>query len=117
MATRLTTITQALISNVHLGISEKESYFEVHFLNARNEVNKIEGMANIELQRIKEESPHGRSYTRYLVANAEQVRKIANLHNNLVTAGKAGKNKKQYEDVNFISEQQIQQAIELLGKK
>lgn len=114
MATRLMTIAKGLISNVHLGVSEKEAYFEVHFLNARNEPNKLERLLDIELKRIKEQSPAGRYYTRYLVANAEQIHKIANFHNGKL---KANKHRKDYADIEPITEEQIERAIELLGQK
>lgn len=114
MATRLMTICHALISNAHLGISEKESYFEVHFLNARNEISEIERTLGIELKRVREESPAGRLYTRYLVADSEQVHKIANFYNGKL---KANKHRKDYADIEPITEEQIERAIELLGQK
>lgn len=42
MTTRLMTIAKELILKPKTGISEKESYFNVHFLNARNEVSEIQ---------------------------------------------------------------------------
>ncbi|QIM64302.1 hypothetical protein [Frederiksenia canicola] len=114
MANRLLTVTRALISNVHLGISEKEAYFEVHFLNARNEVSRLENLLSIKLKRIKEESPAGRLYTRYTVADAAQVRKIANFHNGKL---QANKHRKDYADIEPITKEQIERAIELLGQK
>lgn len=113
MANRLLSITQILITNILLGVSEKESYFEVHFLNARNEVNRLEKLLNIQLKRVKEKSTADRLYTRYLIANADQVRKIANFHNGKLAANKHRSN---YANVEPISESQIQRAIELLGK-
>lgn len=113
MATRLMTICHALISNPHLGISEKESYFEVHFLNARNEVNEIERTLGIELKRARELSPAGRHYTRYTVANAEQIRKIANFYNGKL---KANATRAAYQDLSPISESQIQHAVALMGE-
>ncbi|MBF0786108.1 hypothetical protein E4T80_11610 [Muribacter muris] len=112
MATRLMTICHALISNAHLGISEKESYFEVHFLNARNEISEIERALGIELKRVREESPAGRLYTRYLVADSEQVHKIANFYNGKL---KANRYRKGYTELTLISESQIQRANGLLG--
>lgn len=113
MAIRMLAVTNTLISNVHLGISEKDAYFEVHFFNSRNEVNRLENLLDITLTRVKEISPAGRSYFRYLVANADQVRKIANFHNGKLAANK---HRKDYADIEPISESQIQRAIELLGK-
>ena len=111
--TRLLSIAAALIRNPHLGVSEKESYFEVHFLNARNEISEIERTLNIELNRVRELSEAGRHYTRYTVKDGEQIRKIAELYN-LKLKYQQEKFKRYLEEPS-INETDIQNAIKLLG--
>ena len=113
MATRLMTIAKELISNPQTGISEKESYFNVHFLNARNEVNEIERILGIKLNRNREESLAGNLFTRYTLANAEQVEKVAGLYNQkLATNHARGK----FLDESPISSERVNQVIETYFK-
>lgn len=113
MATRLMTIAKELISNPQTGISEKESYFNVHFLNARNEVNEIERILGIKLNRNREESLAGNLFTRYTLSNAEQVEKVAGLYNQkLATNHARGK----FLDESPISSERINQVIETYFK-
>ena len=113
MATRLMTIARGLISNPQIGISEKESYFNVHFLNARNEVSEIERSLCIELNRVREISEAGRHYTRYTVKNGDQIRKIANLYNEKLRNQREKRNR--CLDIPFFTESNIQHSINLLG--
>jgi len=111
--TRLLSIAATLIRNPHLGVSEKESYFEVHFLNARNEISEIERTLNIELNRVRELSEAGRHYTRYTVKDGEQIRKIAELYN--LKLKYQQEKFKRYLEESSINETDIQNAIKLLG--
>lgn len=113
--TRLLTIAAALIRNPHLGISEKESYFKVHFLNARNEVSEIERTLGIELNRVREISETGRYYTRYNVRDGDQIHKIATFYNEKLRYQQEKRNR--CFDIPFFSESHIQEAINLLGDK
>ena len=113
MATRLMTIARGLISNPQTGISEKESYFNVHFLNARNEVNEIERSLCIELNRVRELSEAGRHYTRYTVKDSDQIRKIANLYNEKLRYQQEKRNR--CLDMPFFTESNIQHSINLSG--
>ena len=109
MTTRLMTIAKELILKPKTGISEKESYFNVHFLNARNEVNEIERILGIELNREREVSQTGKLFTRYMLANAEQVERVASLYNQKLAAKQAkGKLLDEYP----ISPAQINQDID-----
>ena len=76
MATRLMTIAKELILKPKTGISEKESYFNVHFLNARNEVSEIQRILDIELNKAREISEAGRHYTRYTVKDGDQIQPL-----------------------------------------
>lgn len=108
-------IAKYLLINPHLGITEKDSYFEIHFLNARNEVNQIERELNIELERVREVSKAGRHYTRYLPRNSEQIQKIALLYNQKL---KHQQNKyKRFLQHPYITTEDIQKSINLLGEK
>ena len=79
--TRFMTVSRALILDPVKGISEKESYFTAHFLNARNEISELERMLDIELHRERETSQAGNLFTRYTLKDSNQVRKVANLFN------------------------------------
>ena len=113
MATRLMTIAKELILKPKTGISEKESYFNVHFLNARNEVSEIQRILDIELNRVREISDAGRHYTRYTVKNGDQIRKIANLYNEKLRYQQEKLNR--CLDIPFFTESNIQHSINLLG--
>ncbi|MGR3807987.1 hypothetical protein SAMN05660772_02860 [Pasteurella testudinis DSM 23072] len=113
--TRLMTVARALIVNPHIGISEKESYFNCHFLNARNEVNEIERTLDIEIERVKEKSEAGRYYTRYLLGSAEQIHKVAELYNAKLKYQQ--QHNKKYLELVPITGNEIQHAINLLGAK
>ena len=112
MATRLMTIALELISNPQTGISEKESYFSVHFLNARN-VSEIQRILDIELNKAREISEAGRHYTRYTVKDGDQIRKIANLYNEKLRYQQEKRNR--CLDIPFFTESNIQHSINLLG--
>ncbi|AFU18788.1 MULTISPECIES: hypothetical protein [Actinobacillus] len=110
-------VIKALVTNPHLGISEKESYFDVHFLNARNEVNRVEKQLGLEFNRVSETSKWGNPYTRYTVKDAEQIKKLVEYHNHKVRTGKArGSTRKIYENVEEISDQQLSNILKLWGK-
>ncbi|VEI59004.1 Uncharacterised protein [Pasteurella multocida] len=79
--TRLMIIARTLVLNPVKGISEKESYFDAHFLNARNEVSELERRLGIELHREREKSPIGNLYTRYTLKDKDQARKVVELFN------------------------------------
>lgn len=111
--TRLLTIAAALIKNPYLGISEKESYFKAHFLNARNEVSEIQRILDIELNKAREISEAGRHYTRYTVKDGDQIRKIANLYNEKLRYQQEKRNR--CLDIPFFTESNIQHSINLLG--
>ncbi|MGV6989497.1 hypothetical protein ACWA5Z_11520 [Testudinibacter sp. P80/BLE/0925] len=113
--TRLMTVAKALITNPHIGVSEKESYFNCHFLNARNEVNEIERTLNIEIERVREKSETGRNYTRYLLGSAEQIHKVAELYNAKLKYQQ--QHFKRYLELAFITDNEIQHAINLIGAK
>ncbi|HII3788267.1 hypothetical protein NMW10_03945 [Pasteurella multocida] len=112
--TRLMAVLSALVRNPHLGISEKESYFEVHFLNARNEVSELERTLDMKLERVREESVAGRHYTRYLPKDADQIRKLAELYNLKLKFQQ--EKYKRYLDEPLFSDDDIQRAINLLGE-
>ena len=113
MATRLMTIAKELILKPKTGISEKESYFNVHFLNARNEVSEIQRILDIELNKAREISEAGRHYTRYTVKDGDQIRKIANLYNEKLRYQQEKRNR--CLDIPFFTESNIQHSINLLG--
>lgn len=113
MTTRLMTIAKELILKPKTGISEKESYFNVHFLNARNEVSEIQRILDIELNKACEISEAGRRYTRYTVKDGDQIRKIANLYNEKLRYQQEKWNR--CLDIPFFTESNIQHSINLLG--
>lgn len=107
------TVAKSLVSQPHIGVSEKESYFNCYFLNARNEVNEIERTLGIEIERVREKGETARFYTRYLLKNEEQIRKVADFYNMKLKYHK--KRNKKYLDFSEITESDIQHFIHLLG--
>lgn len=101
----------ALVMNPVQGVSEKSIFQADYYFNGRNSVYPIEEAIGSKLQHIKEVSPAGRRFTRYCVATPEQVRKIATYYN-----GKyhANKHRRDYADLQPISESEISRAMELL---
>ncbi len=113
MLTREMIICKAMLDNPKVGISEKESYFKVHFLNARNEVGRIERIIGSRFNRQCETSQHDRRYTRYTPKDEKQIRKIAALFNEKLAYHQA---KNRYLDELPIGESQIQNAVNRLAR-
>lgn len=103
-----------LVTNPQHGFSEKDFIKDGYHLNARNYAYDIEKLIDEELKHTRYKSPAGRIYTTYKAVNAEQIRKLAEVYNAKL---QAGKNRKSYANFTPFSESQIQHAITQLGKQ
>ncbi|KAE9528057.1 hypothetical protein [Testudinibacter aquarius] len=79
--TRLMMIICQLIYKPLEGVSEKETYFKVHFLNARNEISELERTLYIQIHKEREKTEAGRHYTRYTIKNPDHFVKLVRLFN------------------------------------
>lgn len=110
--TRLMIVIWNLIYFPKKGISEKESYFDCHILNARNEISEIERELDIKLNREREKSPAGRYFTRYTLKDSDQVLKVAELFNWRLKINQTDFNR--CHDVPFITLADVNKAIRTL---
>ncbi|MGR6981260.1 hypothetical protein ACUHGC_07630 [Testudinibacter sp. P27/CKL/0425] len=111
--TRLMIVIWHLLNSPKKGISEKESYFDCHILNARNEISEIERELNIKLNREREKSSAGRLFTRYTLKDEKQIFEVARLFNERLKINRTVLNR--CHDVEPITAADINKAIRLLG--
>lgn len=85
--TRKECVARLLLDYPH-GITEGDIIKAYHFLNGRNEANRIEQLLGISLQRTTVEGITGSRYTRYAISNKEDARKVLRYSNQLTAKRK-----------------------------